>query len=64
MPSEISSEDEVRGPYNVTSPHSKNLFVSANKVLPNINNDDNSSDTEKYIDTDDDDDDITILNEE
>ena len=64
MPSEISSEDEVRGPYKVTSPHSKNLSVSANKVLPVINHDDNSSDTEKYTDTDDDDDDITILNEE
>lgn len=64
MPSEISSKDEVRGPCNVTSPHSKNLSVSANKVLPVINHDDNSSDTEKYTDTDDDDDDITILNEE
>ena len=66
MPSEISSEDELRGPYKVTSPHSKNLSVSANKVLPVINHDDNSSDTEKYtVDTDDDDDDdITILNEE
>lgn len=67
MPSEISSEDEVRGPYKVTSPHSKNLSVSAIKVLPVINHDDNSSDTEKYTvdtDDDDDDDDITILNEE
>lgn len=65
MPSEISSEDEVRGPYYVTPLHSKNLSLSTNKVLPVINHDDNSSDTEKYSDTDDDDDDdITILNEE